>query len=144
MVISTDVTIEVIQTQGKIVAKDAAVRLSLTAYQAVPPGALFAQQGDIYLKKLVDIPDGAQPIPPRRQLVPGVSMGSRHCLDSLAGVQMFTVATPTPLDGPVLVLSQERSITHPKHGDICGLPGGAVMQVIYQRAYATEVRRVVD
>ena len=144
MVVSTDVTIRDIQAQGKTAAKDAAVELSPSAYQAVPPGALFAQQGDIYLKKLADIPEGAQPISPRLQLVPGVSMGSRHCLDSLAGIQMFTVATPTPLDGPVLVLSQERAITHPKHGDLCGLPAGAVIQIIYQRAYATEVRRVVD
>jgi hypothetical protein len=103
------------------------------AYELIPYGALFAQQGAVYLRKLADVPDGAQQITPRLQLVPGISMKTRHRLDSVEGVKMYTVENSTALDGPVIALSQPRTVTDSKHGDICGLPAGAVFKVIYQQ-----------
>ncbi len=144
MVVSTDVSIKKIVALGKHVAKDAAQRIDPDAYARLPAGAIFAQQGDVYLAKLATVPTDARRIDAHRQLVPGVSMGSRHCLDSLAGVSMFLLAHPGPLDGPILLLTETRTIVHPKHGDIVGIPSGAIVHVQYQRMYADTVRRVLD
>lgn len=147
MAVSTDVTLDIIRAQGHAVAKDDAVWIDAAAYKRLPAqagGTIFAQQGDVYLRKLGDVPADASQIAPYLQLVPGESLGSRHTLDSLDGVQMFLPAQRTPLQGPILVLSQMRHIVHPKHGDICGIPAGAVIAVTYQRLYADDVRRVED
>ena len=79
---------------------------------------------------------------PSLQLAPGTTQGSRHCLDSLNGVKVYQLKTPTPLDGPVLDLAEERSIPHPDHGHWI-LPPRAY-NVTYQRHFAGELRRVQD
>ena len=140
---ATTVTFTDIQAAGQQHATVAPVQISLAAYQDAPSGKRFAQQGDLYFCKLADVPADAIRAQPYAQLAPGESLGSRHCLDSLAGVQMFHLLTPGPLDGPVLVLSQARTVTHPEHGHIT-FPAGACMQVTYQRLYGDTVRRVED
>src|SRR5262249_5969606 len=103
----------------------------------------IARQGDVYLEKLERVPTGCTLEPnPVAQLAPGTTQGSRHILDSLVGVTVYRLANPTPLDGPILDLSTERTVTHPEHGNIVLPPG--VYGVTYQRAFAEEVRRVAD
>lgn len=101
------------------------------------------RQGDIYIEFMESVPAGAVPSEkPSAQLAPGTSQGSRHVLDSLAGVTQFTLRSPTALDGPVLDITEERTVTHPEHGNVVLPPG--VYGVTYQRAYADELRRVAD
>ena len=109
--------------------------------EAASPGD-YARQGDLYITLLASVPDGWVETPPPPQLVPGTSQGSRHCLDSLDGVRAFRAPAPTPLQGPVLELAVERTITHPEHGHWVLPPGRYA--ITYQRDLADEERRVVD
>lgn len=106
------------------------------------PGDAWAQ-GDVLLVSLEKMPTGCTAIDkPELQLAPGTTQGSRHCLDSLAGIALYRLANPTPLDGPVIKAVREFTVTHPEHGDIA-LPAG-VWGVVYQRQFADELRRVQD
>lgn len=102
----------------------------------------FCRQGDIYLTLLADVPAGAKEIPVRHQIAEGNTQGARHCLDARAGVRMFVLPNADVLTGPVLLLTEERTITHPEHGHWV-LPAG-VYGVTYQRQFADELRRVAD
>lgn len=77
-----------------------------------------------------------------RQLVPGNTQGARHCLDSLDGVRMFRPIdwNAESLQGPVLVLSKERTILHPTHGAVA-IPAGFTVRCRYQREFDAEQRR---
>jgi hypothetical protein len=79
---------------------------------------------------------------PSLQLAPGTSQGSRHCLESLEGITVFRLADQTPLDGPILEAPSGLRVNHPEHGDVTLRPG--VYAVVYQRAFAEELRRVED
>jgi hypothetical protein len=101
------------------------------------------RQGDLYIEKLDRVPANAKhEKKPQAQLAPGTTQGSRHVLDSMHGVTMHRLASPTVLDGPILDLATERTITHPEHGDLVLPPG--VYGVTYQRAFADELRRQAD
>ena len=101
------------------------------------------RQGDVYIELLGAVPDGAKcEQKPNLQLAPGTTQGSRHILDSLDGVTMYRLENPTVLDGPILDLASERTITHPEHGDIILPPG--VYGITYQRAFGEELRRAAD
>jgi len=143
MMLST-VSVQEIIIHGQSVAKADAFFMTTALYASVPYGACLGRQGDIYLWKLAGLPEDAIEVEPYRQLAPGATRGSRHCLDALTGVRMFHRRTPGPLDGPILWLSVPRTLTHPTHGDIVGLPAGAILKITYQRLYADEVRRVED
>lgn len=113
--------------------------------QRFPEAANFGEhvrQGDIYITLLESVPAGAKPAKPEAQLAPGTTKGSRHVLDSMEGVECFEHPTKDVLQGPVLRLSQERTITHPDHGHWTLSPG--TYNITYQRAYAEERRRVAD
>lgn len=114
------------------------------------------RQGDLYLVCLETLPTGE----PRkdRQLAPGTTQGSRHVLSGKA-----TLVDPSEpaavallvnrlvhgaevherLVGPAFECLADLDVTHPEHGDKC-LPQGSVWAVVYQRAFAEEVRRVLD
>lgn len=110
--------------------------------QTCSPGDAWAQ-GDLLLVCLDKLPRGAKPVnKTSRQLAPGTTQGSRHCLDSLDGLTLYTLDDATPLDGPVIHAEREFTVEHPEHGDVT-LPAG-VWGVVYQRAYAEELRRVQD
>lgn len=103
-------------------------------------------QGDVCLQRL-----GGNPVPmlglkpikkPQLQLAPGNTQGSRHCLDSLDGILLYTKPNPTPLDGPVIHADREFTVLHPEHGHVT-LPAGDYA-VTYQRQYAEELRAVAD
>ena len=78
-------------------------------------------------------------------LVPGKdkTIGSRHCLESAEGVEMWVpeVWDETSLDGPYLLLSNGTTVSHPKHGDVSVPSCFNEVQVVYQREYDTELRR---
>ena len=77
-----------------------------------------------------------------RQLVPGNTQGSRHCLDSLEGVKLFRPEnwTEDDLRGPLLVLSKERTVTHPTHGAVT-IPAGFSVLCGYQPEWDAEQAR---
>lgn len=101
------------------------------------------RQGDLYIELIAGVPSGATlEKKPSSQLAPGTTQGSRHILDSLKGVKMYRLPSPTVLDGPILDLSKERTVTHPEHGDVLLPPG--CYSITYQRAFADELRRAAD
>jgi hypothetical protein len=110
--------------------------------EVMDPGDMWAQ-GDIGLLMLPGVPPGAKRIDrPSAQLAPGTTQGSRHTLATLGGIALYTPADPTPLDGPLIEAPAGCRVEHPEHGDV-ELPPG-VYAVVYQRAFADELRRVVD
>ena len=136
------VTIRDIQTQGQTAAKAAPVTISAEALASVHAGAIFAQQGDLYFAKLDALMPGLHPWPfDHGQLAPGTTQGSRHTVD-LAQVRLWVLPTPSPLDGPIIDAPNGCVIAHPEHGDHIYPPG--IYRVTFQRAYATEVRRIAD
>lgn len=100
-------------------------------------------QGDIAIVLIGVLPAGAKFVErPTLQLAPGTTQGSRHCLESLDGLTVYTHANPTALDGPILDAPNGLRVNHPEHGDVSLRPG--VYAVVYQRAFAEELRRVQD
>ena len=95
-------------------------------------------QGDLSIILVESIPAGYELIKATdkdRQLVPGNTQGSRHCLDSLDGVTLYRQPDWNQdyqgLMGPAFELSQERTVTHPTHGDIT-IPAGRTILTTYQ------------
>lgn len=110
---------------------------------AMSPGDAVAQ-GDLLIVALESVPRGAVATKaPAVQLAPGTTQGSRHCLESLADVTLYTVPDANVLDGPIIDARKSGCrINHPEHGDWI-LPAG-VYAIVYQRAFADELRRVQD
>lgn len=99
-------------------------------------------QGDLNIKIVATVPNGyTKAKTPTAQLVPGNTQGSKHCLDSLDGVTIYLPKTwgqdPDSLDGPCLVLTEERTILHPTHGAVT-IPAGFTVLCRYQREWAKE------
>lgn len=117
------------------------------APQRFPEAASFGdymRQGDVYVELLEVVPQNSKKVEEMHaQVVPGNTKGSRHILDSLDGVKMFTKTNPTELDGPILLLEKERVLTHPEHGNII-LPADRVYAITFQRAFANEMKRAQD
>lgn len=105
--------------------------------EANTPGECIPQ-GDVYITLLGGVPNGCKPIPVRLQIADGSTQGSRHCLDSAAGVEMFVLPKPNRYDGPVMVLTEERTLTHPEHKHMILAPG--CYGVHYQRNLDAEER----
>lgn len=102
----------------------------------------YFRQGDIYVTRLDKVPDKANLATFVYQLAVGETRGARHCLDAKDGVTMYRVENADVLTGPVIDLAQERTITHPEHGDLILTPG--VYSITYQRQFAEELKRVMD
>jgi hypothetical protein len=113
------------------------------------------RQGDLYLVCLESLPAGTKT---RRQLAPGDTQGSRHIAEGECAVYQpkepaavaQLIATvcrganvPQELVGPLVECHGDTTIAHPEHGHRI-LPAGSVWAVVYQRAFAEEVRRVQD
>lgn len=111
--------------------------------EAASAGEYF-RQGDVYIVKLDAIPTGAKAVKAEAQLAPGESQGARHVLDSLEGVRMFRRDDPSGLIGPVLLVEEVRTVTHPEHGHVVLPPG--CYEVRFQRELDAELReqRVQD
>lgn len=104
-------------------------------------------QGDLYLmvyegKQPADYIEVTNPTERDKQLVPGNTQGAKHCLDSLEGVKLYRPKnwTGDDLRGPLLVLSEERTVLHPTHGAVTILAGMSVL-CGYQREYDAELKR---
>lgn len=114
------------------------------------------RQGDVYLVSIGDLPKARVPTT-NRQLAPGDSQGSRHVLhgecelyaaDKSEVLQMIAkhvsgYAGFDELVGPVFKTLGDVEVSHPEHGNRI-LPAGEVFAVVYQRAFADEVRRQID
>lgn len=96
------------------------------------------QQGDVNFTIVdkSDIPSNFVDWKPNKvlQLVHGGNVGSMHCLDSMDGVTGFAPAdwSIESLQGPILILSKERTAVHPKHGDVTFCKDTCI-NVTYQR-----------
>ena len=107
-------------------------------------------QGDLYIQIVESVPDGfdhqTQSKDIDRQLVPGNTVGSKHCLESLATVDLYWPAgwshSPTyeGLQGPALVCKEDTSILHPTHGTVT-IPAGFTVVTGYQRVFDEEQKR---
>lgn len=104
----------------------------------------FHRQGDVYLRRhnLKTMRGLSRVEKPDLQLAPGDTQGSRHCLDSLDGITLYSRPDATALDGPLIVAEREFTVLHPEHGNVT-LPAGQY-SIHYQRQYAEELRRVAD
>jgi len=103
-------------------------------------------QGDLNIVVADKVPAGYvrvdKPKAIDKQLVPGNTQGSKHCLDSLVGVKLYRPENwgPESLDGPCLVLSKERTILHPTHGHV-SIPAGFIVACSYQRELDNELKK---
>jgi len=116
---------------------------------AASPGDVV-RQGDLYLVCLES--SAGTRIVNDRQLSPGTTQGSRHvaegdCVIRVGGVHEAIAkqhaGVPLELVGPSIECLGDVTVTHPEHGDRV-LPAGTNWAVVYQRAYADEIRRVQD
>lgn len=100
-------------------------------------------QGDLALTIIKKIPNDYKLADnPSNQLVVGNTEGARHCLDSLDGVALYLPNNwnEESLQGPVLVLNQERTVLHPTHGNVT-IPTGFTVHCTYQREWDKEQER---
>lgn len=127
-VLDAEMVLVQIQEQAERIKSDETQRFP----EAASPGDAW-RQGDIYITLLGELPSAVQKTrKPKRQLAPGTSQGSRHCLDSLNGVQMYEQVVGSLLSGPIIVCNTTRTITHPEHGDVVLPPG--IYSISYQRS----------
>lgn len=117
------------------------VKAMATETQAGPQGIDSIRQGDIYITRLDELPQGLTPAT-TNQLAPGTTQGSRHVVRHQDGVTVYSRGGDA-LTGPVIDAPQGCYIEHPEHGHI-DIRCGGVYSVTYQRAYAEELRRVAD
>lgn len=119
------------------------------------------RQGDLYLVCVTGlVAKAALRLTKQRQLAPGTTQGSRHVVQGKCRVyepaDAGAVATAIAealrpakaelfpqLVGPVIEARGPVEIDHPEHGNRV-LPGGEWYAVVYQRAFADEVRRQQD
>jgi hypothetical protein len=126
------------------------------AIGTVSPGDVI-RQGDIYIVAIRELPKLSKPIKDR-QLAPGTTPGSRHVLVGDCEVyeadkaevmaELFKVVRGVEiageqLIGPVFKTIGQVEVDHPEHGNRV-LPAGECFAVVYQRAFAEEVRRQAD
>ena len=103
----------------------------------------FWRQGDVLIELIEKVPSKAKKInKPNPQVAPGYTKGSRHILNSLDGVTMYSV-NGTELDGPIIELKKECTLTHPEHGDVI-LPSNRIFFITFERQYDEEIRRQAD
>lgn len=102
------------------------------------------RQGDLYLI-CVDRIIGTETA--ERQLAPGTTQGSRHVISGdcviVAKHGNSIGDVPEELIGPAFRCIGDCTVEHPEHGHKI-LPSGTSWAVVYQRAYADEIRRVQD
>ena len=104
----------------------------------------FYTQGDLALRKLSEVPADAVLVEnPICQVAEGTTKGARHIWDSLDGVTVYRRPNADALTGSIYVLAQERTLTHPDHGDHV-YHAGFIGEAIFQRQMAEELKRIVD
>jgi|CXWL01.1.fsa_nt_gi hypothetical protein len=137
-----DEVVNQIEGKAALVSQKPETQAAPTRYGSMA-AADYHRQGDIFIRRIGDVPSGAiKQDKPIRQLAPGTNQGSRHLLDSLSGITLYTVCNPSVLDGPIIVSDRQFTVEHPEHGH-CTVPAGTYA-INYQREYAEELRRVAD
>lgn len=101
--------------------------------EAMTEGDFFAQ-GDLYMRPLNELPSGYKEVNGPVQLVQGSTIGARHCLSTLEGVQLWHPQNwgEESLLGPVFKASCDVEVEHPTHGNVT-VPAGMMIQVGYQK-----------
>lgn len=116
--------------QIEVEAKEKAIR-EIRYIKSMNPGDAI-RQGDIYLLCVEsDHPVGK--ITHNRQLAPGTSMGSRHCIEGNVDIYEGVKAPEwckSNLVGPVIVAKERFKLVHPEHAHF-DIPSG-YFQTIYQ------------
>lgn len=118
-------------------------------------------QGDLGIRELAKVPEGfreasleeIQKTNPNGTTIPlvpphpeaGDTIGSHHCLDRFEGVKVYLPPNwPKEAEedyrGPVLEVKEERTVTHPTHGDVTLCPS-RTYGLYYQRVHDAELRR---
>ena len=110
----------------------------------------FAWQGDMKITVIDKIGSGMNridnPDDLDRQLVPGNTHGSNHCLSSLDGIELYWPdgwthdASYDRYEGPEFVTKKEVTIEHPTHPHVI-VPAGMSIGIDYQRVYDNEQKR---
>lgn len=117
-----------------------------TFSEASVPGDMV-WQGDLGIGLVSESPpDGyVKKDRPLKCLVPGKdeTIGSKHCLESLEGVEMWLPKEwdEASLNGPYLRLTNGAKITHPVHGDVTIPACFNSVQIVYQREWDQEQAR---
>jgi len=102
----------------------------------------IARQGDLYIQKTGNVTGLKEKTVTTNQLVPGQTMGSRHCLDSLQGIKFYTSSRSSALMGDTLEATRAFQVNHPEHGDIKFSAG--CYRIGYQKDHAAEEKRRLD
>lgn len=138
--LSTSDSIRAILEYGVQVADDSSREIPADALKV---GTTLAQ-GDINITVLAKVPSKCVKAEPDRQLAPGTSRGSRHCIaaDDMHKVRFYKFQSPNAIQGPVLEFTDSVTVEHPEHGNQT-LPAG-IYGITYQVDYATELRRIQD
>lgn len=141
--------IEVIQKHAEVIKNGEHDKIGpgipVTMSAALVTGEGVAQ-GDLMLIVADAVPDGYVQVKKTttddRQLVPGTTVGAKHCLDSMTGVKLYRppVWTEESLDGPCIVTTKERTVLHPTHGAVV-IPAGMTVVCHYQREFDMEQAR---
>lgn len=102
-------------------------------------------QGDLGLEVIEKVPSNyvkVNNVGNTTQLVRGNTIGSRHCLDSLQGVELYHPNdwSDESLFGPVFITSLERTVLHPTHGAVV-IPAGMTILCRYQREWDKELAK---
>ena len=105
-------------------------------------------QGDVAIMIVDEIPAGytlvENPTDKDKQLAIGNTKGSRHCLQHLAGVELYVPSgwgeNEELLRGPAFRLSRPNVITHPEHGNV-HCPEGFAYMTFYARDFDQEEQR---
>lgn len=140
---STIDDVGVVQSTAEKIKSDKTQRFP----DAASPGDTV-RQGDVFItlmKSTPMIPQVCQPVEkPSKQLAPGNTQGSRHCIKSLRGVKVYQLTNANPYDGPIISSAKTMEITHPEHGNWILPPG--CYAISYQRTEDSEglIRRVQD
>lgn len=131
--------IQKVQEQAQLRAKK-----QTAVYGTLAPGDWHAQ-GDVILLCLGKLPADAIKCKPDPKLAPGESRGSRHEIskDTLQFCEFYARDNPDVLTGKVFVTSDKVEVTHPDHGHVI-LPRNIIVQVLYQRQYAEELKKSED
>ena len=74
------------------------------------------RQGDVYLTRIEELPQGLKEVMDNRQIVPGSSTGSRHVMHP--GCRIFVREGASELEGPYIDAPQGFYLGHPKHADV--------------------------
>lgn len=129
------------EAQVKIEQAAAVAKSGLRGISRIEVGQAI-RQGDIYVRRIASLPAQLGKETPQRQLAPGTTQGSRHCVEGECRVY-GSISAWDRLTGPIIEALSRIVITHPEHAHFA-LPAG-IYQVTYQRDFAQEeIDRVED